>query len=229
MKGRKPKAESQASQIRASIAEWKRKPKFARRSLRMLAREFGTSHQLLGHYIKQWDKWQGKECWRQAKEIRARANAEGRPLTQQEEQQVYAYSRAAIRATVGPMLLETIERMKQDSERRPLSRHEIKALKILARQFPDAQEVLQKCSQYGVKKRKRFAQIVKETPRQEGETPIAWVRRIWDQCAKYDTKCPKVLSEALLEEHSQCSAKSQKINLPVISADAAKSFGYVTG
>jgi hypothetical protein len=216
-------------EFRRTILAWKQTLESSRQSLRALARELGTSHQLLSFHLKNLHKWQSKEYWRQAKEIRARANAEGRLLTQQEEQQVYAYSRAAIRATVGPMLLETIERMKQDSERRPLSRHEIKALKILARQFPDAQEVLQKCSQYGVKKRKRFAQIVKETPRQEGETPIAWVRRIWDQCAKYDTKCPKVLSEALLEEHSQCSAKSQKINLPVISADAAKSFGYVTG
>jgi hypothetical protein len=83
-------------------------------------------------------KWQSKQYWRQAKAIRARANAEDRDLTQQEELPVYAYNRAAMRATVGPMLLETIERRRVETERRPLCRQEIKMLKILARQFPAA-------------------------------------------------------------------------------------------
>lgn len=200
MTGRKPKAESRGTEIRASLAEWKQMPRFSRPSLRALARELGTSHLLLTFYLKNLHRWQSKGYWRQAKEIRARANAEDRALTEQEEQQVYVHNRAAMRATVGPMLLETIERMKHDSERRPLSRQEIIVIKILARQFPDAHEVLQKCSRQAVMKRKRFAEIVRETPREEGETPIAWVRRIWDQCAKYDTKCPKVLTEELLEK-----------------------------
>jgi hypothetical protein len=80
----------------------------------------------------------------------------------------------------------------------------------------------------GIKKRKRFAEIVKETPRQGDETFTAWVRRIWDQCATYDTKCPKVLTEELLEEYSQAIAKNQKNNLPVISVGAAKSFRHVS-
>jgi hypothetical protein len=216
MRGRKPAAESRGSEIRARLAEWMRKPKFSRPSLRVLARGLGTSHQLLSFYLKNLHRWQSKEYWRQAKEIRARANTEGRTLTQQEEQQVYAYNRAAIRATLGPMLLETIERIKQDSERRPLYRQEISILKILARQFPEAQELLQERSREGVMKRKRFAEIVKETPRSEGEPCVDWVRRIWDQCAIYDTKCPKFLTEALLEMYSQGSAKTQRNNLPVI-------------
>ena len=128
-------------------------------------------------------------------------------------------------ATVGPMLLETIERMRQDSERRLLCRQETRVLKILARQFPEAQEVLQKCSRNGVMKRKRFAEIVKETARQKGETPIAWVRRIWDHCAKHDTKCPTVITEELLQRYSQGSTKSQKNNLPVTLSGTAKSCG----
>ena len=67
-----------------------------------------------------------------------------------------------------------------------------------------------------------------ETPRQEGETPIAWVRRIWDECAKYDTKCPKVLTEELLEKYSQAGAKNQQNNLPASYAGAAKSFTRVS-
>jgi hypothetical protein len=118
-------------------------PQFSRPSLQALARELGTSHQLLSFYLKNLHKWQSKKYWRQAKEIRARANAEDRALTEQEEQQVYAHNRAAMRTIVGPTLLETIERMKHDSERRPLCRQEIKILKILARQFPEAQEVSQ--------------------------------------------------------------------------------------
>ena len=205
-----------------------RKPEFSRPSLRALACELGTSHQLLGFYLKNLHKWQSKEYWRRAKEIRAQANAEDRALTQQEEQQVYAYNRAAIRAIAAPMLRRDIKRIKEESERRPLCRQEIKALKVLARQFPEAQEVLQKCSRKAVMKRKRFAEIVMETPRQEGETPIAWVRRIWDECAKYDTKCPKVLTEELLEKYSQAGAKNQQNNLPASYAGAAKSFTRVS-
>lgn len=108
---------------------------------------------------------------------------------------------------VHSMLLDDIERIKKESERRPLCWQEIKALKIYARHFPEAQELLQKCLQDGLKVRKAFAEIVTETPRQEGETRIAWVRRIWDQCAKYDTNCPAVITEELLQRYSQGSAK----------------------
>jgi len=70
---------------------------------------------------------------------------------------------------------------------------------IFAQQgFPGAQELLLKCSRVGLKKRKPFVEIVKETPRQEGETDTARVRRIWDRCPKYDTKCPAVITEELL-------------------------------
>lgn len=203
-------------------------PQFSRPSLRALARELGTSHQLLSFYLKNLHRWQSKEYWRQAKEIRVRAYSERRALTQQEEQQVYAYNRAAMRVAVGPMLLDTIERIKVESERRPLDRQEIKILKILARQFPEAHELLQKRSQHGPKKRKHFAEIVKETPREEGATCRAWVRRIWDQCAIYDAKCPKVLTEELLERYSQGSARTQKNNLPGSPDRPAKSFGYVS-
>jgi hypothetical protein len=127
------------------------------------------------------------------------------------------------------MLLDTIERIKVETERRPLCWQEIKMLKMLARQFPEAHELLQKRSQDAPKKRKRFAEIVKETLREEGETCMAWARRIWDQCEKYDTKCPTVISEELLQRYSQGSTKNQKNNLPVILCGGAKSFGRVSG
>jgi len=106
-----------------------------------------------------------------------------------------------------------------------VSRYDIKVLKIFARAFPEAQELLQKCLQNGIKKRKRFAVIVRETPRQEGEAYIAWVHRIRDQCAKYDTtKRPTVITEELLERYSQGNVKKRKNNLPLIPSDTAKSF-----
>jgi hypothetical protein len=229
MKGRKPKQESRAAEFRQRLLAWKQTPESLRPSLRALACEIGTSHQLLDHYLAGLEKWQYQERYRKAKEaseeIRARANAEGRPLTPWEEEQIHAYTRAAIRAMVMPSLLDNLEEIKQDAKRGPLHPAQFKMLKLFAKQgFSGAQELLQKCSQVGLKKRKRFAEIVKETPCQEGETYFSWVRRIWDQCDKYDTKCPTVITEKLLQRCSQGSAKKENNNLPAISVSAAKSF-----
>jgi|HubBroStandDraft_6_1064221.scaffolds.fasta_scaffold289214_3 hypothetical protein len=217
--------DSRALELRRKLIEWKQTPESSRPPLRALARELGTSHQLLAFYLNGLEKWRGEEYWRQAREIRARAIAEDRPLTQWEDQQALAYDRAALHFTTGYMLRYSIKRMKKDSERGPLCWHDVQSLKMLAPKFPEAQELLEKCLQNGIKKRKRFAVIVKETPRQEGETYIAWAHRIRDECAKYDTrKCPTVITEELLDRYSQSSAKKRKINLPPVAADAAKSF-----
>jgi hypothetical protein len=223
--GRKPAQESRATEFRRKLMEWKRTPESSRPSLRALACELGTSHQLLTFYLKGLGEWRAKEYWRQAREIRARARDEDRGLTAWEEQQARAYDRAGVGTMAHFILLESIERMKKESEQRLLCRQEIKALKMFARDFPEAQELLQKCLRDGVMKRKPFEEIVKDTPRQEGETFSSWLRHIWDGCEKYDTKIPHVITEELLEEYSQGSAKKQKNNLPVIPPCAAKSFG----
>jgi len=77
--GRKHLNQSRANEIRARLAVWKRTPESARPSLRVLARQIGTSHQLLCHYLRGWDKWQAKQYRHRAKEIRARVEAETRP------------------------------------------------------------------------------------------------------------------------------------------------------
>jgi len=184
---------------------------------------------LLRHYLVGLAKWQCEERYRKAKkesdEICARAKAENRNLTFWEEQQVRACDRAHIQALVAPALLDTLEDIKREAKRGPLDRAQFKTLKIFAKQgFPGAQELLQKCSQVGLKKRKRFPEIVKDTPRQEDETYVSRVRRIWDECEKYDTKCPRVITEELLEKCSQGGANNPKNNLPAVSAGAAKSF-----
>jgi hypothetical protein len=224
MSGRKPAQESRGTELRRNLIEWKQTPESSRISLRALARMLGTSHQLLAFYLMGLGEWRAKEYWRQAREIRARAMDENRDLAPWEEQQARDFDRAGVGTMAHSILLDDIKRMKRESERRPLVWQEIKALKIFAKEgFPEAQELLRTCSQEARKKRKRFAEIVKETPRQEGEPYIAWVRRIWDECAKYDAKCPTVITEELLEEYSHGSAKSLKNNLPVSSSRAGKS------
>ena len=59
-RGRKPTAQSHAAEIRGKLAAWKQTPESVRPSLRVLARQIGTSHQLLSHYLQGWDKWQAK-------------------------------------------------------------------------------------------------------------------------------------------------------------------------
>jgi DNA-binding transcriptional MocR family regulator len=234
MRGRKPKQESRSAEFRQSLISWKQTPESLRPSLRSLARMLGTSHQLLKHYLDGLEKWRYKERYNNATEesyqILARAIVEDRPMTQWEEQRRDACTLAAIRAKVGSLVLDDLAKLKHEASRGPLHPAQFKIVKIFAQQgFPGAQELLQKCSQVGLKKRKRFSEIVKETPRQEGETYIAWVRRIWDQCAKYDTNCPAVITEELLQKCSQGGANNQKNNLPPIFGGAAKSFRTVQG
>ena len=152
--GRKHACGSRATEFRYRLTAWKRTPDSSRPSLRALARELGTSHQLLTFYLKRLDQWQANEYWRQAREIRARVKTENRLLTPWEEQQARACDRAGLRIKTGLMLRETIDHMKKDSEHRPLVWQEIKALKILAPGFPEARDLLQKCSQSSVKTRK---------------------------------------------------------------------------
>ena len=233
-RGRKTNQESRSAEFRRSLLAWKQTPESLRPSLRALARELGTSHQLLKHYLDGLEKWQYMERYRKAEmesdQILARAYLEDRPMTEWEKHRVHDCTIASLRAQAACDFLDKIEDIKRDAKRGPLHPTQVKMLKLFARiGFPEAQELLQKCSQVGLKERKRFAEIVKETPRREGETCSAWVRRIWDQCAKYDTKCPAVITEELLQRYSQDSAKDRRNNLPVNSLDAAKSFRSAQG
>ncbi len=226
MRGRQPKPESRATVIRMRLAEWKQTPEFSRPSLRALARELGTSHQLLGYYLKRWHEWEGRQYLHKAEAIRDRATAESRPMTQWEQQQAFVWSRRAIRAFAMPALVDNFELIKRDAERGPLHRAQFKMLKIYAAEgFPGARELVEKCSRAGVKKRKSFAEIVRETPRREGESSVSWVRRIWDRSKEYDTKRPAVVTEELLEKYSRrAPEKSAGNNLPVVTLGTAKSF-----
>src|SRR5580692_10627049 len=60
MRGRKPKQESRATELRRILIEWKQAPASSRPSLRSFACELGTSHQLLAFSLKGLDEWQGQ-------------------------------------------------------------------------------------------------------------------------------------------------------------------------
>jgi hypothetical protein len=96
--------------------------------------------------------------------------------------------------------------------------------------FPTgARELFEKYAKDGPRKRKSFAEVVRDTPRNAGETYGAWVRRIWDECEKYGTDGPTVITEELLERCSRSKPKRRNDNLPPLASADAKSFKSVEG
>jgi hypothetical protein len=152
-KGRKLAIQSRAAEIRARLKAWRRIPKPQRISLRALARELGTTHQLLGYYLGGWEKCQSKEYRHQAREIRARAEAQNRPLSQWEEAQADACDKAAmnhqIAAALDSVLHQMVRRVKAGVG---LSKRDIRVVKVAAqRGFPKAQKIVESYSGSSIK------------------------------------------------------------------------------
>jgi hypothetical protein len=72
---------------------------------------------LLQHYLINLGKWQAEEDWRCVKEIRARADANGRPLTKWEEQQTRALDRRAVRLFIASSFEKSVKRYQWEIER----------------------------------------------------------------------------------------------------------------
>ena len=117
MKGRKRKVDSRATELRQRLIVWQQTPESMRPALRALARELRTSHALLQHYLINLGKWQAEEDWRCVKEIRARANADGRPLTPWEEQQTRALDRRAVCLFIESSFENSVKRYEREIER----------------------------------------------------------------------------------------------------------------
>lgn len=117
MKGRKRKVDSRATEFRQKLVEWQQTPESLRPPLRALARELHTSHALLQHFLNSLGKWQAREDWRCVKEIRVRANAEGRPLTPWEEQQTRALDRRAVCLFIASSFENSVKRYQREIER----------------------------------------------------------------------------------------------------------------
>ena len=134
VRGRKAAWESRATEFRQRLIARKQTPEWMRPSLRALASELGTSHQLLAHYLDGLRIWSAKE---ESKRIRARVKAEGREMTMRE-----CY------AVVLPGLLDRLGELKQEAKRGPLNSYQVKLLNLFAKQgFSGANEILQKCRQ----------------------------------------------------------------------------------
>ena len=140
-RGRKPGGESRAASIRARLVTWRRDPESQRVSLRALAAELGTSHQLLSFYLRGLDDWQRKDYERQAGEIRDQADAENRLMTPWEESQVRSLEREAYLLMIDSVLQPTLKRLEAGT----LSGRELKVVNFLAqRGVPIAQKILEK-------------------------------------------------------------------------------------
>jgi hypothetical protein len=131
--GRKPACQSRAPEIRARLIAWKQTPEGRRSSLRALAAQIGTSHQLLSFYLRQWDKWQAKEFQRIANDIRARAEAEERTMTSEERAQVVAYTRASVQSMINSVVPDILTALRKEARRGKLSRQQLRLAKLLAR------------------------------------------------------------------------------------------------
>ena len=90
MRGRKPKQESRSTEIRQRLVEWSQTPASARPSLRALARELGTTHQLLGHYLDRLEEWLREK---DLESFRANAKSKNIPLTPALENRYLAWLR----------------------------------------------------------------------------------------------------------------------------------------
>jgi len=125
--GRKPANESRAHEIRTRLLAWKKTPNPQRVSLRTLATEIGTSHQLLSFHLRRLEKWQIKEYYRnKAQEI-----PDNRPLTK------------ALCSLMGPAICRMLAGLERQITCGALSATQVKIAKLLARQgIGKAQEIL---------------------------------------------------------------------------------------
>jgi hypothetical protein len=143
--GRKPLCQSRGEEFRQRLSAWKSSV-LSRPSLRALARELGTSHQLLGSYLKGLNNWQEKQYRRRAEGIREIAATENRDLMPWEESQAKALDRAAIRCLLDSALASAYKQYEAEFQgKRSLTKSELAFLRALARQGVSfAQKLLQK-------------------------------------------------------------------------------------
>jgi hypothetical protein len=128
--GEKPKRghrlanESNVTAIHSRLASWLREPEDQRPSLRALAIELSTSHQLLSFYLKGQNDWQQKEYKRRAKAIIDQAHAENRFMTPWEESQVRDLERWAFCCRIDSILQPMFQRWEANAKARTLSKQE---------------------------------------------------------------------------------------------------------
>lgn len=132
-RGRRPAEESKAKVIRHRLIAWRETPEHQRGSLRALATELGTSHQLLSFYLKDLDRWQQKEYKREAKSIRDRAAKEKRHKTPWEHSQVENLEMSAFYCMVDKLLADQFAKIEREIiQGKPATPISLRVLKTLA-------------------------------------------------------------------------------------------------
>ncbi len=112
-RGRKPAGKSMAAEIRAKLIVWHQTPEPRRPSLRALAAEMRTSHQLLSYHLARYDEWRPRDG--------------EDPLT----------------AALGTTLAKMRRKAKAGAKRGELSKLQLRLFRMLAKRgFPEAQELL---------------------------------------------------------------------------------------
>jgi len=138
-RGRKPADESQAAAMRTRLISWSQAPEDLRPSLRALAEELGTSHQLLSFYLRGLSKWQQQEYHRKAQEIRDK----GLGMTYADEQQMIAYERAALNCMLNRALDGFLEKLTAEAKVEGWTRKRIQLVERAAcKGHPAAQKLL---------------------------------------------------------------------------------------
>jgi hypothetical protein len=150
--GRRTVSESQARVIRTRLVAWKQTPEQQRVSLRTLATELGTSHQLLSFYLKGLNDWQKKDYEARAQAIRDRAEAENRCMTWWEESEMKALERAAFSCFLDSVIQPALKDLETLAKAGKLSKRHVKTISLLARRgVPMAKKILEKYQNNGKK------------------------------------------------------------------------------
>jgi hypothetical protein len=146
-KGRKPANESRTEAICTRLVSWSQASEGQRPSLRVLAKELGTSHQLLSFYLKGLSKWRRKEYLRKAQEIRDK----GLGMTYVDEQQAVAYERAAFQLMLDDALEPTFQRLEAGAKAGNLKPQELEMVRRAARYgIPRALKIKQDLTRRGL-------------------------------------------------------------------------------
>jgi hypothetical protein len=126
---------------------WSQASEGQRPSLRVLAKELGTSHQLLSFYLKGLSKWRRKEYLRKAQEIRDK----GLGMTYVDEQQAVAYERAAFQLMLDDALEPTFQRLEAGAKAGNLKPQELEMVRRAARYgIPRALKIKQDLTRRGL-------------------------------------------------------------------------------
>jgi hypothetical protein len=168
---RKPKELSRANEFRQALVEWRRAPQGIRPSLRDLAKQLGTSHQLLSHLLTGLDLWLAHQTYNAAAQIKTRARHENRLLTQDEIWTSENLERTAVRLHIGSLITDSLREVrKKADDGEALDYVDVEKIRMSARQrHPIAVELLARIKAGAIETISK-AQYIRKEREQDRET-----------------------------------------------------------